>query len=71
MTSAYTSKSSYDLNALLVIANILICGVTIYLYFTTDDTNYVNLSTVLMSCLLSIENIWMLLYEKKKKIHLF
>lgn len=67
MTSAYTSKSSYDLNALLVIANILICGVTIYLYFTTDDTNYVNLSTVLMSCLLSIENIWMLLYEKKKK----
>lgn len=67
MTSAYTSKTFYDLNALLVIANILICGVTSYLYFTTGDTDYVNLLTVFMGCLLSIENIWMLLYEKRRR----
>lgn len=67
MISNYTSKSSYDLNALLCIANVLICGITIYLYFTTGDTVYTNLLTVFLGCLFAIENIGMLSYEKRRK----
>lgn len=67
MKTADTSKSSYDLNALLSVANILICGLTIYLYFTVGDTDYTNLFTVLLVCLFTIENILMLSYEKRRR----
>lgn len=67
MTSTIKRTNSYDLNSLLRVANVLICGFTIYLYFTTGDTDYVNLLTVFLACLFVIENIGMLLYERRRR----
>jgi hypothetical protein len=67
MTSANTSKSSYDLNTLLSVTNILISGLTIYLHYVIGSTDYTNLLTVILICFFSIENILFLLYEKKRR----
>ena len=67
MTSAKTSKVSYDLNSTLRVANILICVITAYLYNTTGSTDYVNELTIFLLCLFAIENICMLLYEKRRR----
>jgi hypothetical protein len=64
---SYTSKSLYDLNSLLTAANVLICVLISYLYFTTGNTDYVNIFTVFLVYLFAIENIGMLVYEKKRR----
>lgn len=66
MTTTKTPKS-YDINYLLIVANILLYGIIIYLYTTTGDTDYVNISTVMIAGLFAVENIGMLLYEKNRR----
>lgn len=67
MTSANTSKRSYDLNFLLRFANILICALSIFLYCTEDSNDYVDIGTLLLAVLFAVENIGMLLYEKRRR----
>jgi len=67
MTSAKTSKTLYDLNSLLSVANVLICGIIICLYYIKDDNGIVNIFTLLLGCLFAIENIGMLSYEKRRR----
>lgn len=67
MTSAKTSKTLYDLNSLLRVANVLICGLIIYLYNIKDDNDLVNIFTLFLVGLFAIENIGMLSYEKRRR----
>lgn len=67
MKFSYTTKASHDLNTLLIIANVLICVITAYLYFTRDNFEYVDFITVFITYLFAIENIGMLSYEKRRR----
>jgi len=59
------SKTFYDLNSLLIFANIVICGTVVYLYGTKDGNTPVNVFTIVLVCIFAMENIGMLSYEKK------
>ena len=65
MTKSTTSL--YDLNSLLRVANVVICGLSIYLYYIKDDNDLVNIFTLFLLGLFAIENIWMLSYEKRRR----
>jgi len=60
-------KTKYDLNLLLGIANILICGLCIFLYNIMDDSGLVNIFTIVLVGLFAIENVGMLSYEKRRR----
>jgi len=62
-----TSKTLFDLNFLLRIANVLICGLCIYLFNIIDDCGIINVFTIVLVCFFAIENIGMLAYEKRKR----
>jgi hypothetical protein len=57
----------FDINFLLVIANVLVCGACIYLYNITDNSTVVNVYTIVLVGFLAMENIGMLVYEKRKR----
>ena len=61
------AKTKYDLNSLLVIANVFVCGVSIYLYNISDDNSMVNIITLILVGIFAVENIGMLAYEKRNR----
>ena len=60
-------KAKYDLNVLLRIANVIVCGVCIYLYNICEDNSLVDIITLILVSLFAVENIGMLVYEKRKR----
>ena len=62
-----SKRTGYDLNSLIMIGNITVCAISIYLYFKIGGNQYIDLFTLALLCLFGIENILMLLYEKKKR----
>ncbi len=60
-------KTKYDLNVLLRIVNVFVCGVCIYLYNICEDNTLVNIITLILVCIFAVENIGMLVYEKRKR----
>jgi len=60
-------NAKYDLNLLLGIANVIICGVCIYLYNISDDNNLINIITIILVGIFAVENIGMLAYEKRNR----
>jgi len=61
------SRNCYDLNFMLVVGNILICAVGLYLFYKIGGNRYVDTSTVILLCIFGMENLLILLYEKKKR----
>lgn len=61
------NKHSYDLNSLLLLGNVLICCIGVYLYSTTGGNQYVDVYTVLLLCMFGVQNLSILLYERKKR----
>lgn len=59
-----TSKTLYDLNSLLIVANILIYILIVYLYYRIGGNEYVNIFTVVLAGIFALANIGMLSYEK-------
>ncbi len=62
-----SNKTGYDLNSLIIIGNVTVCALSIYLYSKIGGNRYVNISTVILLCIFGVENILILLYEKKKR----
>ena len=60
-------KTKYDLNLLLGIANVFVCGVCIFLYNIEDNNGPVNVITLVLIAFFAIENIGMLSYEKRRR----
>jgi len=58
---------TFDLNFLLRIANLFLCGLSIYLFNIQEDSGLVNIYTIVLVCFFAIENVGMLLYEKKRR----
>lgn len=60
------NKTGYDLNSLLIIANIIICAIGIYLYCKLGSNQYVNEHTIIILCIFGIQNLLILSYERKR-----
>jgi len=61
------NKHGYDLNSLLILGNIIICCIGIYLYSTAGGNEYIDLYTLLLLCVFGVQNILILLHERKKR----
>lgn len=62
-----TAKPGVDLNSLLKIGNIIICAIGIYLYCKMGSNQYVNGYTLIILCIFVVQNLLILLYEKKRR----
>ena len=62
---AKKKKSMYDFNSILRGINIFLCLLSIYLHVSKGDNEYTNQTTIVLGVLLGMENIAMLIYEKK------
>ncbi|MFC1590931.1 hypothetical protein ACFL43_00235 [Thermodesulfobacteriota bacterium] len=59
---------AYDLNVLLRLANLIVCGIIIALYVKMGaDSSLVDFFTIVLAVIFAIENIGMLSYEKRKR----
>lgn len=67
ISRAKSTKSLYDFNSLLKVANIFLCILSIYLYSIEGDNEYVNQFTVVLAVIIGLENIGMLVYEKRRR----
>ena len=62
-----SNKTGYDLNSLIIIGNVTVCALSIYLYSKIGGNRYVDISTLILLCIFGVENILILLYERKKR----
>ncbi len=62
-----STKSLYDFNSLLKIANIFLCILSVYLYSEEGNNEYVNIYTIILAVIIGLENIGMLFYEKRRR----
>lgn len=62
-----STKSLYDFNFLLKIANVFLIILTIYLFYVEGDNEYVNIFTVFLAVISSLQNIGMLFFEKGRR----
>lgn len=61
------NKTGYDLNILLIIGNFCVCILATVLFYNKGGNRYVDIYTLILLCTFGMQNLLILLYEKKKR----